>query len=329
MGLYCRVKIENAVFRRWTYAIIVFTVLFISVPNAVEFGHRFRSVPDSCNTKETCSPESGLHTQTKIALIVLASMTGLAILFGIFWVIRHSDIRIKIRRWLRWLWPPSGDNNSIQAGHRNPNRTDRNRNRANPAQQPRPHRTASRGPRNVSVTVNIRVNDSDDDTYYDAGDPILPANPNHNSSGHMNNGYGAIGNTPRSGTIPQVTPSAPSQAIPTSPPQIIPSAPHQEGNEYGDDLSPSNASQHSVHMHASDLEALLADARREGATNTSTVQGGQCAICMDSPAIMMMDPCRHLCMCEECWDDYKDNYNTCPICRNRLHMQRIQRVHLN
>ncbi len=164
----CRANSHNEVLPRWKSAILLFFILFISVPVMVEFGYRFNSLSDSLD------PQSGIHTPTKIALIVLAGMTVVSI---IFCAVRNSNFRIQIRRWLHRLWPSHGDNIHNQAGHRNPNRADRNRHRANPVHQPRTPRTVSQQPRNV--------NDSEDDTYYDAEEPILPTNPNHNSTGHI------------------------------------------------------------------------------------------------------------------------------------------------
>ncbi|KAJ2631089.1 hypothetical protein H4R22_002225 [Coemansia sp. RSA 1290] len=41
----------------------------------------------------------------------------------------------------------------------------------------------------------------------------------------------------------------------------------------------------------------------------------QCAICLSDDRDTVMLPCRHLCMCRECANTYRQQSNKCPICR--------------
>jgi len=41
----------------------------------------------------------------------------------------------------------------------------------------------------------------------------------------------------------------------------------------------------------------------------------RCVICMDEPSNVLILPCRHLCLCEDCSRSLISNQNKCPICR--------------
>lgn len=44
--------------------------------------------------------------------------------------------------------------------------------------------------------------------------------------------------------------------------------------------------------------------------------GRKCCICMDRDQNMVITPCNHLCTCERCYHDYRDQGNNiCPLCR--------------
>ncbi len=60
-----------------------------------------------------------------------------------------------------------------------------------------------------------------------------------------------------------------------------------------------------------------------------TGQRGMCAICMEQQASMLMRPCKHVCLCPECWNQYKSDNDSCPICRRRLDMGRVERIYLS
>lgn len=40
----------------------------------------------------------------------------------------------------------------------------------------------------------------------------------------------------------------------------------------------------------------------------------ECAICSDHDAIIMLEPCKHVCVCESC----SNRVNTCPVCRTKI-----------
>jgi hypothetical protein len=49
----------------------------------------------------------------------------------------------------------------------------------------------------------------------------------------------------------------------------------------------------------------------------------QCVVCLDRPRMMMMRPCNHYCICEEC----SMNLSRCPICTKRfIRMEKIYNV---
>ncbi|KAJ1728676.1 hypothetical protein LPJ72_005358 [Coemansia sp. Benny D160-2] len=46
-----------------------------------------------------------------------------------------------------------------------------------------------------------------------------------------------------------------------------------------------------------------------------TAESTQCAICLSDERDTVILPCRHLCMCRECANTYRQQSNKCPICR--------------
>ncbi|KAJ1904859.1 hypothetical protein LPJ81_002244 [Coemansia sp. IMI 209127] len=48
---------------------------------------------------------------------------------------------------------------------------------------------------------------------------------------------------------------------------------------------------------------------------TDKTESMQCAICLSDERDTVMLPCRHLCMCRECANTYRQQSNKCPICR--------------
>jgi hypothetical protein len=43
--------------------------------------------------------------------------------------------------------------------------------------------------------------------------------------------------------------------------------------------------------------------------------GEHCAVCLSSPANVILTPCRHICMCTDCSTKYEKTSKKCPICR--------------
>ena len=52
-----------------------------------------------------------------------------------------------------------------------------------------------------------------------------------------------------------------------------------------------------------------------------------CQICHANQVAMVLIPCMHCCLCETCSSHYKENYQTCPICRQEYY--RIKRIYLS
>lgn len=47
----------------------------------------------------------------------------------------------------------------------------------------------------------------------------------------------------------------------------------------------------------------------------------ECCICLDAPRTTLVQPCNHLCMCEECAEDFEDisdESRLCPICKKKI-----------
>ena len=105
-------------------------------------------------------------------------------------------------------------------------------------------------------------------------------------------------------------------------PRAVPTAPLIE-----DDQQERSHSNYRVQMHAADSEAMLADARgQEDIDAAERKANHECIVCMDSESVMLMKPCKHLCMCKECWIQYKQDNNSCPICRAQLKMSDIEEI---
>ena len=41
----------------------------------------------------------------------------------------------------------------------------------------------------------------------------------------------------------------------------------------------------------------------------------KCIVCFDNDKNTIINPCNHMCLCEECSKDYIKNSTICPICR--------------
>ena len=55
--------------------------------------------------------------------------------------------------------------------------------------------------------------------------------------------------------------------------------------------------------------------------------GTQCTICFSAPSNVVLIPCNHLCICEACFEHYKqsqaDGGNVkCPMCRVDVDMEK-------
>ncbi len=64
--LLCTCKNAESNGKKCKILTIWFLVIAMSIPVGLEFGMRFASVPDLCNTENYCSPDSDIRTVTKI-----------------------------------------------------------------------------------------------------------------------------------------------------------------------------------------------------------------------------------------------------------------------
>lgn len=86
------------------------------------------------------------------------------------------------------------------------------------------------------------------------------------------------------------------------------------------------------------FDRTSAHTRLNGADNAETgdvvddmVTINKCVICLDKTSELMLFPCAHICVCQECWDNYyaihvaKQPYESinninirCPICNQKV-----------
>ncbi len=65
------------------------------------------------------------------------------------------------------------------------------------------------------------------------------------------------------------------------------------------------------------LESELRRVRAAGGDQASG-PGGKCAVCMDNPLEVSLEPCGHVCLCRDCGEKVVK----CPICRARIDRKR-------
>jgi RING finger protein 26 len=54
------------------------------------------------------------------------------------------------------------------------------------------------------------------------------------------------------------------------------------------------------------------------ATNSSN-EHNSCCICKENPKSMLLLPCRHICLCEECGENFHNGrLENCPVCRQMI-----------
>ncbi len=244
------------------------TVLAISIPVGLEYGLRFSNVPPSCHssTDEYCSPYTGLHTPTKIALGIFG-LAVILIIGVIIWSSRGSFNRHSSEGASNEQWHTSDIFYTEQSA-------------------------------NINNTRRDLTDDSDDysDGSFDWPPTDYP-NPVH-SHGNVHGYPGEI-------IITRYDEAYPSEHSY----QTI-----SDGNiteSTTDYLEPINEQTHNMEQR------------------NETGQRGTCAICMEQQASMLMRPCKHVCLCPECWNQYKSDNDSCPICRRRLDMGRVERIYLS
>ena len=52
--------------------------------------------------------------------------------------------------------------------------------------------------------------------------------------------------------------------------------------------------------------------------NTDDAVKELCTICFTNPVNTMCDPCKHMCLCNECVPALKKNTSVCPMCRAKI-----------
>lgn len=63
-----------------------------------------------------------------------------------------------------------------------------------------------------------------------------------------------------------------------------------------------------------------------GKMSTGCEECQTCVICKDRKKNVLIIPCNHVCLCLSCYDELRQNQNTCPICREII--QEMKRVYL-
>ena len=65
-------------------------------------------------------------------------------------------------------------------------------------------------------------------------------------------------------------------------------------------------------------------------SSTSPARSGEaqatCVVCLTRPSQMLIQPCRHLCMCGECVSRGGQALSRCPVCRGNV--SRIERIYV-
>ena len=52
----------------------------------------------------------------------------------------------------------------------------------------------------------------------------------------------------------------------------------------------------------------------------------ECVVCLDKPKDHLIMPCMHMCLCEECAQDFGDPKASCPICGKKV--KKVARIFL-
>ena len=67
--------------------------------------------------------------------------------------------------------------------------------------------------------------------------------------------------------------------------------------------------------------------KASGDLNENKPPQGQCSVCRDVIAEVVIDPCRHVCICRGCADIILETDRKCPICRGGINT--IENVYLS
>jgi hypothetical protein len=70
---------------------------------------------------------------------------------------------------------------------------------------------------------------------------------------------------------------------------------------------------------AAKVQVLAAQAAAEAAAQGQGCDAGEqmCVVCWSRPKCIMLEPCRHVCLCETCFSFIKNA--ECPLCRSKYH----------
>ena len=230
-----------------------FIVLFTSVPVGLEFGIRYASVSESCDTNDQCSQDSHMSTPTKIVIGVFGLALILILGLKIWYTKRRSNSSAGVSD---DQWHTSDIFYTEQSAYRH-------------------------------ATGRDMSNDSDDFTDDSFGWSTAYDDTIHNHDDHRYE--------------------------------------NQTAFEQYDDAFPNMG-----YYYVTIPEDMTAESTTDNVEQRhDTEPSGRCAICMDQQASMLMRPCKHVCMCRSCWNRYKQDNDTCPICRRQLYMDRVEQIYLN
>ena len=101
---------------------------------------------------------------------------------------------------------------------------------------------------------------------------------------------------------------------PSSPSAASPSSAHSHSSRFTvDSQLVIHPPSHRV-WHMNDVYGIAADDTNTTTNNdTTTTSSNECLVCMSEQKAVLLLPCRHLCVCAECFDSFQQQ--KCPVCR--------------
>jgi hypothetical protein len=99
-------------------------------------------------------------------------------------------------------------------------------------------------------------------------------------------------------------------------PSLPPPSPHPP--------SPCQVSSGQIHLHSlvrtlQQAHELILQKQSSTAISASAQEQNFCCICKESPKTILLLPCRHICLCEECSDNFRNGrLENCPVCRQTI-----------
>ena len=83
------------------------------------------------------------------------------------------------------------------------------------------------------------------------------------------------------------------------------------------ELARKQAAEAETETAAAKVQVLAAQAAAEAAAQGGDAGEQMCVVCWSSPKCIMLEPCRHVCLCETCFSFIRNA--ECPLCRSKYH----------